>query len=109
MSLRLVGKNLFEQLYPIKHFTYPQVQDKDSGHDSGHSEEKYSQHLPVFWTVSATATHSPAPSRLIFVCLVVIIVCILLPQIHDDVIFIARDKTQKGAKSKRDSVGRDWA
>src|SRR5882757_8840330 len=87
MFLPLVGKDLFEQLYPIKHFTHQQEQGKDSNHNSGHSEEKYSQHLPICSTISATAAPSLAMSSSTVVCRMVTIVSILFPQIHDDIVF----------------------
>jgi hypothetical protein len=112
MFLCLVGEDNFEQFYPIKYFSHPQEQDNDSNRDSGHGEEKYSQHLSIFWIVSAVSAPSLALSRSTFVRLVVVIrrstasilrihgyvpqVSILIPQIDNDAIFIARAKLKGG-------------
>jgi hypothetical protein len=105
MFLRLVGKNFFEQLYPIKHFTHQQEQGKAGSHDSGHSEEKYSQHLSICSTVSAAAARSLALSSSTVVGLVVIMVSILFPRIHDDIIFITWDNTTRGRNQKLPLLG----
>jgi DnaJ-class molecular chaperone len=46
-----LGKNIFEHLYPIKHFAHPQEQGKDSNR----SEEKYLHHAKTC-NGKATAT-----------------------------------------------------